>query len=233
MLRVGQECKAGLCCYAGVCYKNTTLHFQSSNAERAPAPPNSCQAGNAAEGPGPGPRRWELQRRFLARCAGGRHPTAIGLGGARPELLKGRRTRRRAARAEETLETPRRETPQGRLLPRGRQAGGGMEELLTGSHAAGYFASVPFTKPNQPPLRAGSEEGAGPTTAGHPSIRRRDPRKGPQDAQGPNWSDTRWWPRVPQKRPASGLETMEGQGVGKDPHGWEGREGEAKRPYKF
>lgn len=63
MLPVGQECKAGLCCYAGVRYKNTTRHFQSSNAGRAPAPPpRSRQTGSAAQGPAPGPRRWALQR---------------------------------------------------------------------------------------------------------------------------------------------------------------------------
>lgn len=80
-----RNARLGFVVNAGVCYKNTTLHFQSSNTERAPAPPNSRPTGSAAEGPGP--RRWELQRLFLARCTGGHHPTAAGLGGARLELM--------------------------------------------------------------------------------------------------------------------------------------------------
>lgn len=88
-----RNARLGFVVNAGVCYKNTTLHFQSSNTERAPAPLNSRPTGSAAEGPGPGPgpQRWELQGLFPARRTGGRHPTTAGLGGARLELMmKGR-----------------------------------------------------------------------------------------------------------------------------------------------
>lgn len=72
MLCIGQERKAGLCCYAGVCYKNTTLRFQSRNTEQAPVPPSSCRTGSVAEGLGPqNPQGQGRCRRFSQRRAGG------------------------------------------------------------------------------------------------------------------------------------------------------------------
>lgn len=72
MLCIGQERKAGLCCYAGVCYKNTTLRFQSRNTEQAPVPPSSCRTGSVAEGLGPqNPQGQGRCRRLSQRRAGG------------------------------------------------------------------------------------------------------------------------------------------------------------------
>jgi len=57
VLPVGQECKAGLRRYAGVCYENTALHFQSGTAEPAPGrdhrprPPTATTALGAVRGP--------------------------------------------------------------------------------------------------------------------------------------------------------------------------------------
>lgn len=99
MLRVGQECKAGLCCYAGVCYENTTAHFQSRNSERAAAPLSSCQAGPDPGG-GTSAAWWaSSQRCWPRRC-----------------VVQGCQV----TPAKELLETP-----QEWLLPHGHQGGGG------------------------------------------------------------------------------------------------------------
>lgn len=111
----------------------------------------------------------------------------------------------------------------------GRWWGG---ELLTGSHVASYFTSVPFTKPNQQPPWAGPEEGAGPTTAGHPGIRCRDPRKGPQDTPGLNRSEHEMVAVVTMETPSLRPGCHEGTESREGPP-WLRGEGEAKRPYKF
>lgn len=147
------------------------------------------------------PHRWpSSRRRRPRRCTAGADDEG-------PELMKkGRRTRCRAAHVEESLET------QSGGNATGKAAAPWSPGPAAMLPAAGYFAPVSFTKPNRPSPQAGSEGGTGPTIAGHPGIRRRDPGKGPQDTPGPNRSDTRWWRWSAWKCPASGLEAMEGQG---------------------
>lgn len=146
MLPVGQECKAGLCCYAGVRYKNTTRHFQSSNAGRAPAPPpRSRQTGSAAQGPAPGPRRWALQRLWWV-SSHRRQPRQSAPGAAEGPLCPAPHSPRRGTAGDPWGGNAMGKAPV--LQAPGRRWGG---ELLTGSHAAScrlfHFCSLHQTKP--------------------------------------------------------------------------------------
>lgn len=158
MLRVGQERKAGLGCYAGVCCTNTAPRFQSSNAERAPVPPSGSD-GEPGPGPGGGSSRGAGTATGARRASS---PPLTAVPVTEPNSHRGPALGR-------ALAPPQRDTP----------------------------ASATGT-PEPPP--------------------------------GPNRSDMRWWQQSPWKRPASGLEAMEGQGGGRTPMAGEG---EAKTPYKF
>lgn len=113
----------------------------------------------------------------------------------------------------------------GRGAPAPRLPGGQWgAELPTSSHADGYFASVPCTKPSQPPPHASSEEGAGPTTAGHPGIHHSSPGKAQTLVLGDGGSGHHGNTQPQAWRPWRDREW------GRTPMA--GRAGEAERPYK-
>lgn len=100
--------------------------------------------------------------------------------------------------------------------PEGGHGTGGAPALRlpTSSHADGYFASVPCTKPSQPPPHASSEGGVGPTTAGHPGIHHSGPGKAqtpvPGDGGSGHHGNTRpqawrpWRDREQRRTPMAG-----------------------------